>query len=556
MSMALSRELYQAFEAIVGPENISDDPALLDSYRNYPANNSGHLGPWWDTWTPRGAAILLPGSTGEVQAIVRLCNKHRIKFKASSTFWSAMGYPSYDNVIQMDMRRMDRILEIDEKNMFAVIEPYVNGATLQAEALKRGLNTNIQGSGCSCSPVASATGHGGGGPSTIFAGSHPENMLGVEWVMPNGDLMRTGSLGSGLGWFCGEGPGPSLRSLFRGGSGVRGALGVFTKLAIKLIPWPGPNTLQVVGKPPAYQAALPDNFRAYALVFPTWKAWADCVYRIWDAEIGYIGHRQFSMFGRDLKWAMIKILTDPTKTLSDLEELLKDPEVQRVTEEMKRDTYIVLAGMTQRDIEWQESALSEVLAETGGRRLAAVMDDPAVRNWILLYLVRLGHKNLNFVYAGGYEGCFGLGGPPDFGTQYVEEAAAFKSEWEKKGTFIVEQGGDSMMGPMSGSGGGGSVVWECFTCFDPHDKESTEGTCRFFEATSSLGIKRGWGSGMERSQAVARGSDGRALPKEERERILSASSQPNVFHYQWKVKQVLDPNDLGDAYYQTLEPKK
>ena len=153
------------------------------------ASSSAHLGPWFDTYTPRGEAVLLPGSTEEVQAIVRLCNKYKIKLKASSTFWAAMGYPSYDNTIQLDMRRMNRILEIDEKNMYAVIEPYINGATLQAEVMKRGLNTHIQGSGCSCSPLASVTGHAGGGPGNLYFGSHYENMLGIEWVMPNGDIL-------------------------------------------------------------------------------------------------------------------------------------------------------------------------------------------------------------------------------------------------------------------------------------------------------------------------------------------------------------------------------
>jgi glycolate oxidase len=454
------------------------------------------------------------------------------------------------------MRRMNRILEIDEKNMYAVIEPYINGATLQAEAMRRGFSTNIQGSGCSCSPLASVTGHGGGGPSTIFHGSHYENLLGLEWVMPNGDLLRTGSLGAGLGWFCGEGPGPSLRALARGASGLRGALGVFTKVALKLTPWPGPNKLPVVGTVPAYQAALPDNIRAYALAFPTWKAWADGCYKVWDAGIGYIAHRQFSMFGRDLKAGMIKILTDPTKTLGDLEQLLKEPEVKKLNENMKREFYIVLAGMTPRDIEWQEKVLGEILSQTGGWRVSA-MEDPAVRNWMLLYLTRLGHKNLNFVYAGGYEGCFGLGGPPDFGIRYVEEATAFKKEWEKKDTFMVAQGGDAMMGQIAGNmGGGGGVAWENFTCFDPHDKESTEGTWKFFEASSAYGVKRGWGRGMERAQAVARGGDGRATPKEERKRIFFSSPQPSAFHYQWKVKQAFDPNNLGDEYYQTLDSLK
>ena len=278
-----------------------NDPALLDSYR-YPLSHTAiHLGPYYRVYTPRGEAVLLPGSTEEVQAIVKVCNKYKIRFKASSTFWSAWGFPTDDGAIQLDMRRMDRILEIDEKNMFAVIEPYVIGATLQAEAMKVGLNTHIHGPGSSCSCLASATSLGGLGPDTVFMGSHAENMLGVEWVMPNGEILRTGSLGSGLGWFCGEGPGPGVRGLVRGMTGANGALGVFTKCALKLIPWPGPATLPVEGIVPAYKAVLPDNFRAYTLGFPTWQAWADSCYMIWDAGIGYIAHRQFSMFGRDLE---------------------------------------------------------------------------------------------------------------------------------------------------------------------------------------------------------------------------------------------------------------
>ena len=87
---------------------------------------------------------------------------------------------------------------------------------------------------------------------------------------------------------------------------------------------------------------------------------------VWDAGIGYVAHRQYSMFGRDLKGAMVRILSDPTKTLSDIEELLNDPEVRKMNKDMERDYQIVLAGMTPRDIEWQDRALDKILEETGG----------------------------------------------------------------------------------------------------------------------------------------------------------------------------------------------
>ena len=387
--MALKKEFYQEFEDIVGANYISDDPALLDTYR-YPLMHTAiHLGPYYGVYTPRGAAVLLPGSTEEVQAIIKVCNKYKIKFKASSTFWSAMGYPSHDGAIQLDMRRMDKILEIDEKNMYAVIEPYVIGAVLQAEAMKVGLNTHIIGAGSSCSPLASASSFAGAGPAGSFMGGHGENMLGVEWVMPNGDVVRTGALGSRCGWFCGEGPGPSIRSLIRGGLGGQGGIGVFTKLALKLFPWPGPQYLPVTGRPPAYKAALPDNFRSYTVAFPTWQAYSDASHKIWDAEIGYIAHRQFNFLGRDLKWAMVKILTDPNGTLTDLENLMKDKKVLKANETMKRDFQLILAGMTPRDIAWQEKALDQILEEVGGWKVEALLD-PDIKDWSMVYMIRLG----------------------------------------------------------------------------------------------------------------------------------------------------------------------
>ena len=119
--MELSREIYQAFEDIVGPDNISDDPAVLDTYVTPLCQSQHHMGPVYDVFTPRGLAVLMPGTTEEVQAVVKLCNKHRIKFKAASTFWTSRANISDDYAITLDMKRMDRILQIDEKNQYAAI---------------------------------------------------------------------------------------------------------------------------------------------------------------------------------------------------------------------------------------------------------------------------------------------------------------------------------------------------------------------------------------------------------------------------------------------------
>ena len=549
--MTVPTAVLAELRGIVGARNFSDDPGILETYRYSLSHTAIHLGPWFDVYTPRGAAVVLPGSTEEVQEIVRLCNRDKVRFKASSTFWSAQGYPSYDDTVQIDMRRMDRILDIDERNLFAVVEPGVIGATLQAEAMKVGLNTHIPGVGCSASIVAGATSFFGSGPSNLYGGMAFDNLMAVEWVTPTGGLIRTASAGAGLGWFSGEGPGPSMRGVARGFLGSKGSMGVYTKCSVKLFPWPGPKTLPVTGDAPAYQVDLGPQFRSYTLAFPSWGAWADAAQLIWEAGIGYIAHRQFNMFGRDLKFAMVKILTDPDGTLEDLVPLLEDPDVQAATAQMQRDFQIVIVGQTMRDMEWQEAALAEILERTGGWKVEAMLDK-AIHDWSLLYLVRLGHKNLNLVFGGSYDGAFGLLGPIDFGARRAEESAAFKLEWEKGGD-IVAAGGDCFMGPIGGQGGGGSGLWENFTCFDSHDRGSTEGTLAFFEAVSAHMAQRGWGVGMEAWNLVARGPNGYAQPKAEQDRMHLGAPQPDAFRYTAAIRRALNPNDLGDAYYETLE---
>ncbi len=553
--MTLSREIYQAFEDIVGPDNLSDDPAILDTYITPMSQAQHHMGPAYNEFTPRGLAVILPGSTEEVQSIIKLCNKYKIKYKAASTFWTSRANISHDNAITLDMRRMNRILEINVKNQYAVIEPYVIGATLQAEAMKVGLNTTIIGAGSSCSPLASACSNGGPSPFAYYGGLLRENLLSFEWVTPTGEIVRSGSLGSGLGWFCDDGPGPGLRGLIMGMSGSMGAMGVFTRCAIKLFPWPGPPDFPTEGTIPAYRSVLPPNIVGHTLAWPSWEAFAEGVYRIWDSDISsYYAHRQYTMFGRDLKGAMIKILTNPNGTLADLQDLLKDPEIRKKNEEMMRDYQIILAGMTMRDIEWQEKALDKILAETGGWK-ASMMEEPDIKNWSLRFLLRLSQKNLNFVYAGGYEGAFGMMSIPDYACPRVELAAEFKRKWEQEHDAITAAGGDCMMGGMGGIGGGGVTAWENFTHFDSADAKSVSGTHDFFDATSKFGKEHGLGA-MERMYAISRQDNGYAQPKEVQEKMASAGPQPQVFEYQWKIREFLDPEHLGDAYYVTLEPKK
>ena len=539
--MALSNEAYRALEDITGDENISAEPVILDSYAWMHANEVQT--PDRSGFARRPEAVLLPGSAEEVQAIVKVCNRYRIKCKAFSTGWVGTALASTEGVIILDLRRMNRILEIDEKNMFAVIEPYVAGAQLQAEVMKLGLNCHLIGAGAGCSPLAAATAATGNGADSIFMGSSSETLLGMEFVMPDGTILRTGSLSAGLGWFCGDGPGPSLRGLVRGKLGNMGAFGVFTKCAVKLAPWPGPEKIPVEGTVPAYYATLPDNFKAYTLVLPSWNAYADALYKIYDAEIGYIAHRQFNMLGEDLWPAFFAMYSDPTKSLDDLEDFVNKPEIQELTDEVRHYAFqLVLVGMTLRDIEYQEKVLDKILADTGGHRVAA-MSEPNMEQFSALYFLRLPSKHLNYVLAGGKTQYFRPDGTPDFAIEAAPKMIEILKEQQEKG-FLIKTGGDSLMSTVTGIGGGGDFHFEQFVAFDRADIESINAAKSCAQAAGQAGFF------IVPSMPPAL----IGLSKDEFQKALARLPQPARFNWQWKIKQMLDPNDVGDSRgYMTIE---
>ena len=547
--MALETEIYRAFEDVVGKRNISQDKGVLESYRCIAAQSSAHYGPY-DHKTPLPQAVILPGSTEEVQQVVALCNKYGIEFKASTTFWSAMGYIGSDRSVQIDMRRMNKI-EIDSKNMIAIVEPYAIGAVVQAEAMKVGLNLNIPGVGCSSSVCASTAGWVGFGPQTISMGAATENMLSAEWVLPNGEILRTGSLGAGSGWFCGDGPGPSTRAILRAKQGTAGSMGVCTRVAVRLHPWPGPAYIPSRGDAPAYRACLPDNFKAYTLCFPDWDAYAENVNLLHQAEILYLGHRQFTMFGREIKTAMIKILNDPDGQLADLEGYVNDPELKKANEDMKIDIQVVIAGMTARDTEYKEKALEVIMKRVGAWKSEFMMDQD-ISDWVLMYLLRMGHKNLNYTLCGAYEGNFGLSGNLFTSASVMEEASALKKKWEEETDYLAQVGGDSDMGSITIMGGGGSTGWEFFSHFDAYDKASIKGTAEFFNVTQEWMTQKKLGVDMGKWNQNARREDGYNYTQEQQDAMFSKMPQPLITYYQYRVKQAFNPNDLCGSYYRTL----
>lgn len=282
-----SATVHAELATVVGEAWVHSDPAVLDAYAwQYLAEAASGT-----QYMPRPLAIVLPADSREVAAVVQLCNRLGVRYKALSTGFGMWNAPvEADTVVQIDLRRLDRIVRIDRNNMYAVVEPYVTGSQLQTEAMLVGLNTHIAGCGAQCSVLASATSMMGQGWDGISMGFSNRNLLGFEWVTPEGELVQVGSFDAAGDDFAGDGPGFSLRGVIRGFAGALGGLGVFTRAAIKLYPWEGPERLELTGRSPSYHTAIPAHHTAAVLLVDDWRGMAELGYRLGEAEVcTYLG---------------------------------------------------------------------------------------------------------------------------------------------------------------------------------------------------------------------------------------------------------------------------
>lgn len=174
-----------AFAGVVGKDWVMASAADRDAYSDIYA-------PGPPTQWPAAAAVA-PASVEEVQAIVRLANQHKVPLWPVAR-GKNLGYgtaaPRMAGSVVLDLGRMNRILELDARLAYAVLEPGVSFFDLY-EAVQRErlpLWLSVPGNAWG-SVLGNAFEHGIG--YTPY-GLHARNLCGLEVVLPDGDLMRTG----------------------------------------------------------------------------------------------------------------------------------------------------------------------------------------------------------------------------------------------------------------------------------------------------------------------------------------------------------------------------
>lgn len=351
MAQPISKEAYKDLENIVGENNVSDDPGILQTYTYMNGLAQGTFG---TQWSIKPVCVILPETREEVQDIVKACNKHKLKLKPHSTAWWIYALATCQNTVILDLRRMND-LEINAEDGYFISESYIPSGVSQVEAMKKGFMPHPHGAGPNASGFASGTSFQGTGGTTVRTSMNDRNMLAVEWITPSGDLLKLGSINNpNSGWFCGDGPGPSLRGMMRGAIGHQGMNGVFTRAAMKLYPWYGP-AYKCKGEPPFFDSEeIPNSY----LCFVTWETPKDegeGLYKLGEEEIIDYNNR----------WAAGAFVSGLSTSNQEYLEMEKEGKAKKVF--TNGFWTFFMHAPSERGIEFRMKVFKKIVKETGGK---------------------------------------------------------------------------------------------------------------------------------------------------------------------------------------------
>ena len=222
----LYTELLGKLKTIVGDEWATNDPVILIGYSRDQSLETAH--------NPN--IVALPESTEQVAKIVKTAREYGAPVVPWSTGGNTGGgcIPQRGGVT-VDMRRMDKVLEIDVENMAVRIQPAATFGKVYVEAEKVGLRNAVPSAPASVSMLANHLDKGVFQVSNKY-GVGTDSILGLEIVLPDGEILRTGCLHQdNYGPICVEGPGPDISGIFHASMGT---LGICTEMVAQLYPLP------------------------------------------------------------------------------------------------------------------------------------------------------------------------------------------------------------------------------------------------------------------------------------------------------------------------------
>ncbi|MGD0228783.1 MAG: FAD-linked oxidase C-terminal domain-containing protein [Syntrophorhabdales bacterium] len=215
----MDSEIIKEIEAITGPGNVKASEEERKCY-SYDGRTEGDL----------PDLVVFPSSAGEVSAILTLANRHLFPVipRGQGTGLTGGSVPVNGGVV-LSFTRMNRILEIDTANLVAVVEPGVITFLLQEEVAKKGLFYPPDPASYKYSSIGGNVAECAGGPNSLKYGVTRDYVLGLEVVLPTGEILNLGvrTMKGVVGY--------DLTRLFVGSEGT---LGIVTRITLRLIPLP------------------------------------------------------------------------------------------------------------------------------------------------------------------------------------------------------------------------------------------------------------------------------------------------------------------------------
>lgn len=216
----MDEAVLRRVKEIVGAENFLDSPEdlLCYSYDGTPLLKQ----------LPK--AVVFPRSVEDISHLLKLANteKFAVVPRGSGTGLSGGSVP-VENSIAIVMTRWDKILEIDQANLTATVEPGVITGKFQAEVEKCGLFYPPDPGSLNICTLGGNVAENAGGLRGLKYGVTKNYVLGLEMVLPSGEVVQTG------GKNVKDVAGYNLRDVMIGSEGT---LGIFTKIILRLIPKP------------------------------------------------------------------------------------------------------------------------------------------------------------------------------------------------------------------------------------------------------------------------------------------------------------------------------
>lgn len=185
--------------------------------------------------------VALPESAEEVSELVKICSQHQIPItpRGAGTSLSGGALPLHGGLV-ICMERMNRLIEIDERNLQATAESGLITQVLMTAVEEKGLFYPVDPASKGSCFIGGNVSHSSGGPQVVKYGTIREYILNLEVVLPSGEIIWTGA--NTLKFSSGY----NLTQLFIGSEGT---LGIVTKVVVKLIPKPAENMVMLASFP-------------------------------------------------------------------------------------------------------------------------------------------------------------------------------------------------------------------------------------------------------------------------------------------------------------------